>query len=72
MINQTQFLDFNIIEFDCVDSTMIESKKFPINNVIVARQQLNGRGKGNRVWVSEKNNNLYFQNQSFVENIQHL
>ena len=47
MLNQTQFLDFDIIEFDCVDSTMIESKKFPIN-------------KGNRIWVSEKNNNLYF------------
>ena len=58
--NQTEFLDFNIIEFDCVDSTMIESKKFLVNSVIVARQQLNGRGKGNRVWVSEKNNNLYF------------
>ena len=59
-INQEQFLQHNIIEYDIVSSTMIVAKDFPENTVIVAQKQESGRGKGNRIWNSDNNNNLYF------------
>lgn len=60
IINQEQFLQYNIIEYDIVSSTMIVAKDFPENTVIVAQKQESGRGKGNRIWNSDNNNNLYF------------
>ncbi|HSQ97478.1 MAG TPA: biotin--[acetyl-CoA-carboxylase] ligase [Rickettsiales bacterium] len=60
IINQTQFLNFGIIEFDCVSSTMIIAKDFNENTVIIAQSQSNGKGKTNRLWNSENNGNLYF------------
>ncbi|MDD2840178.1 MAG: biotin--[acetyl-CoA-carboxylase] ligase [Rickettsiales bacterium] len=60
IINQTQFLNYNIIEFDSVDSTMNIVKTFPNDTVIVAQSQSNGKGKSNRIWNSENNGNLYF------------
>ena len=65
VINQTQFLNYNIIEFDCVDSTMSVVKTFLENTVVVAQSQSNGKGKSDRVWSSENNGNLYF---SFILN----
>lgn len=60
IINQTRFLNYNIIEFDCVDSTMNAIKNFPINTIIIAQSQSNGKGKSSRIWNSENNGNLYF------------
>lgn len=60
IINQESHLTYNIIEYDVVDSTMIVAKNFPENMVVVAKKQEKARGKGNRVWNAEDNNNLYF------------
>lgn len=60
IINQISHLNYNLIEYDIVDSTMILAKKFPENTIVIARKQKSGRGKGDRVWESEDNNNLYF------------
>lgn len=60
IINQTQFLNYDIIEFDCVDSTMNVVKNFSANTIVVAQSQSNGKGKSDRVWSSENNGNLYF------------
>ncbi len=60
IINQERFLNYNIVEFDIVNSTMIIAKDFPENTVIVAKQQEHARGKGDRVWNAENNENLYF------------
>jgi BirA family biotin operon repressor/biotin-[acetyl-CoA-carboxylase] ligase len=60
LINQDKFLKYSIYEFDEVDSTMNKVKEFIDNSVVIAKRQLNGRGKGDRVWNSESNDNLYF------------
>jgi len=60
IINQIQFLKYDLIEFDCVDSTMNVAKTFPSNSVVIAQSQSNGKGKSSRVWSSENNGNLYF------------
>lgn len=60
IINQEKFLTYNIIEYDIVDSTMIVAKNFSENTIIIAQQQEKARGKGDRVWNAENNNNLYF------------
>ena len=36
------------------------AKNFKANTIIIAQKQTSGKGKGNRVWNSENNNNLYF------------
>lgn len=60
IINEEKFLNYDIIEYDIVDSTMNVVKNFKPNTVIIAGQQTSGKGKGNRVWNSEYNDNLYF------------
>lgn len=60
IINQIQFSNFDIIEFDSVDSTMTTAKSFNNNTVVLAQSQSSGKGKTNRVWNSENNGNLYF------------
>lgn len=60
LINQEKFQNYDIIEYDVVDSTMNVIKNFPENTIIIAQKQEKGRGKGNRIWNSENNNNLYF------------
>jgi len=60
LLNQEKFYSYNIIEYDVVDSTMNVVKNFLPNTVVIARKQEKGRGKGNRVWNSENNDNLYF------------
>lgn len=61
VINQEKHLNYDIIEYDVVDSTMNVVKNFPKNTIIVAKKQESGRGKGNRTWTTnDNNNNLYF------------
>ncbi len=36
------------------------AKNFKANTIIIAQKQTSGKGKGNRVWNSKNNNNLYF------------
>lgn len=48
-----------IVVVEEVDSTMNEVKKYDFNTLLVAKKQTNGRGKGNRNWVSEESNNIY-------------
>ena len=60
LLNQEKFHNYDIIEYDVVDSTMNLVKNFPENTVVIAGKQESGRGKGGRVWNSENNNNLYF------------
>lgn len=38
---------------------MEEVKKYPPQSLLVASKQTNGRGKDNRVWQSDKSNNIY-------------
>lgn len=60
IIKEEKFLNYNIIEYDIVDSTMNVVKNFKANTIVIAQKQTSGKGKGNRVWNSENNNNLYF------------
>lgn len=60
IVKEEQFINYNIIEYDIVSSTMNVVKNFKSNTIVMARQQLYGKGKGDRVWNSENNNNLYF------------
>jgi BirA family biotin operon repressor/biotin-[acetyl-CoA-carboxylase] ligase len=34
-------------------------KDYPPNTVVVAEEQTNGRGKGDRTWISKKSDNIY-------------
>ncbi|MBR9699005.1 biotin--[acetyl-CoA-carboxylase] ligase [Candidatus Woesearchaeota archaeon] len=45
---------FHIHTFPEVDSTNEVAKKYPANNVIVAEEQIRGRGRFGRKWVSSK------------------
>lgn len=49
----------NIFYLDKVDTTMKEVKKYPLNSLVVASEQTNGRGKDDRIWKSVKSNNIY-------------
>lgn len=60
IIKEEKFLNYDIIEYDVVDTTMNVVKNFKANTIIIAQKQTSGKGKGNRVWNSENNNNLYF------------
>ena len=60
IIKEEKFLNYDIIEYDVVDTTMNVTKNFKANTIIIAQKQTSGKGKGNRVWNSENNNNLYF------------
>ena len=60
IIKEEKFLHYDIIEYDVVDTTMNVAKNFKANTIIIAQKQTSGKGKGNRVWNSENNNNLYF------------
>lgn len=60
IIKEEKFLNYDIIEYDVVDTTMNVAKNFKANTIIIAQKQTSGKGKGNRVWNSENNNNLYF------------
>ena len=60
IIKEEKFLNYDIIEYDVVDTTMNAVKNFKANTIIIAQKQTSGKGKGNRVWNSENNNNLYF------------
>lgn len=51
---------FNIINLVRVTTLMDEAKKYPLNTVLTAEEQIKGRGKGDRIWNSQKSNNLYF------------
>lgn len=51
--------NFNIVHKDIVTSTMDEIKKCNSNTLIFVDVQTNGRGKGDRNWVSNDNLNLY-------------
>lgn len=59
IINQYQYLNYNIIKYDVLDSTMSLARHSQPNTIIVADMQTNGKGKMGRVWKSEKGN-LYF------------
>ena len=60
IVNQRSYLNYNIIEYDIVSSTMDVIKDFTENTVIVAQKQENSRGKAGRVWQSQNGDNLYF------------
>ena len=60
IIKEEKFLNYDIIEYDVVDTTMNVAKNFKANTIIIAQKQTSGKGKGNRVWNRENNNNLYF------------
>ena len=60
IVNQRSYLNYNIIEYDIVSSTMDVIKDFAENTVIVAQKQENSRGKAGRVWQSQNGDNLYF------------
>ena len=60
IIKEEKFLNYDIIEYDVVDTTMNVAKNFKAKTIIIAQKQTSGKGKGNRVWNSENNNNLYF------------
>ena len=60
IIKEEKFLNYDIIEYDVVDTTMNVAKNFKANTIVIAQKQTSGKGKGNRVWNSENNNNLYF------------
>lgn len=60
IIKEEKFLNYDIIEYDVVDTTMNVVKNFKANTIVIAQKQTSGKGKGNRVWNSENNNNLYF------------
>jgi BirA family transcriptional regulator, biotin operon repressor / biotin---[acetyl-CoA-carboxylase] ligase len=60
-----KFMNFTILRFDSIDSTNTEA----INQAkrgadeglcIVAREQMMGRGRHGRTWISEKDAGLYF------------
>lgn len=53
------FIKENLIHLKTTTSTMDEIKGYPLNTILCADIQTNGRGKGNRNWDC-KNNNLYF------------
>ena len=59
IINQYQYLNYNVIKYDVLDSTMNLARHSQPNTIIVADMQTNGKGKMGRVWKSEKGN-LYF------------
>ncbi|MDR2777996.1 MAG: biotin--[acetyl-CoA-carboxylase] ligase [Rickettsiales bacterium] len=50
---------FKIYFFNEVTSTMDLIKSYPVNTAIIAKKQTKGRGKQNRVWVSDESENLY-------------
>lgn len=50
---------FNVIKIEETTSTMDYIKNCDINTVVVANKQTSGRGKGDRLWISQKSNNLY-------------
>lgn len=50
---------YNIVHKKVVSSTMDDIKNYPVNTLLFADMQTNGRGKGNRIWSSEENLNLY-------------
>lgn len=50
---------FNIIKIEETTTVMDYIKQFTINTVVIADKQTQGRGKGNRTWISQKSNNLY-------------
>ncbi|MDR2077840.1 MAG: biotin--[acetyl-CoA-carboxylase] ligase [Rickettsiales bacterium] len=50
---------FKIYSFKEVSSTMDAVKSFPVNTILVAKSQTDGRGKQNSVWVSDESENLY-------------
>ena len=60
IIKEEKFLNYDIIEYDVIDTTMNIAKNFKAKTIIIAQKQTSGKGKGNRVWNSENNNNLYF------------
>lgn len=60
IIKEEKFLNYDIIEYDVVDTTMNVVKNCKVNTIVIAQKQTSGKGKGNRIWNSENNNNLYF------------
>ena len=60
LIKYKKYLQYDIFEYDIVDSTMNKIKTFKENTIIIAQTQTNGKGKGNRIWISNNNENLYF------------
>lgn len=50
---------FNIIKIEETTTVMDYIKQFTTNTVVIADKQTQGRGKGNRTWISQKSNNLY-------------
>jgi BirA family biotin operon repressor/biotin-[acetyl-CoA-carboxylase] ligase len=50
---------FKVYFFDEVTSTMDIIKSYPVNSVIIAKKQTRGRGKQDRVWISDESENLY-------------
>ena len=50
---------FNIIRIEETTTVMDYIKQFSINTVVITNKQTQGRGKGNRTWISQKSNNLY-------------
>ncbi|MDR2527205.1 MAG: biotin--[acetyl-CoA-carboxylase] ligase [Rickettsiales bacterium] len=60
LLKQEKYLNYNILEFDILDTTINKIKEFPINTIVVANSQMNGKGKGDRVWISDDSGNLYF------------
>lgn len=50
---------FNIIKIEETTTVMDYIKQFTTNTVVITNKQTQGRGKGNRSWISQKSNNLY-------------
>ncbi|MDR0423209.1 MAG: biotin--[acetyl-CoA-carboxylase] ligase [Rickettsiales bacterium] len=60
LTKQDKFLQYDIFEYDELNSTMSKIKEFGENTIVIAQKQTAGRGKENRKWCSEDNGNLYF------------
>lgn len=50
---------FKVINFEEVTSTMDIIKNYNFNTIVVANKQINGKGKGDRKWSSDKSKNIY-------------
>lgn len=50
---------FTIVNIKETTTVMDEIKKYNSNTILITEKQTNGRGKNNRIWISEKSNNLY-------------
>jgi BirA family biotin operon repressor/biotin-[acetyl-CoA-carboxylase] ligase len=59
LINKYQIAEFKLLEFDKLENTMGEVKKYDKNTVVFTTYQEKAKGKGDRKWETYRGN-LYF------------